>query len=98
MRVTKQWLVDNATLNGAWTRSQLNVLGIEWPPAKGWQDRICGKELNDREVEQFKAARFKKGKDDIHAIYSELVKRLAELPESDLDYLLEKINELKVTK
>ncbi len=94
MKVTYQWLKDNATLNGSWTRAQLNVLGIEWPPAKGWQERVWGKELNDREVEQFKAARFKKGKSDIHAIYGDLIKRLDELPEMELIILRDKLNKI----
>ena len=98
MIVTKQWLKDNATLNGSWTRAQLNVLGIEWPPAKGWQDRISGKVLNDREVEQFKAAKYLKGKGDIHAIYSDVIRRLHELPEIELIILRNKINSIVEVK
>jgi hypothetical protein len=91
MKVTRQFLLDNATIRGSWTRAQLNVLGIGWPPAKGWQERIEGYELSDREVDQFKRYRFKKGSGDIHAIYSELILRLDELPEAALVILHSKI-------
>jgi hypothetical protein len=40
--VTKEWLRKHATIHGAWTRAQLAVLGVAWPPPKGWQRDIAG--------------------------------------------------------
>ena len=34
------------TDRGAWTKPQIEALGIDWPPRKGWIDRIVGKELS----------------------------------------------------
>ena len=50
--------------------------------------------INDREVEQFKAAKYLKGKGDIHAIYSDLIRRLHELPEIELINLRDQINKI----
>jgi hypothetical protein len=29
------------TSNGGWTKKQLRLFGVEWPPQPGWRDRIC---------------------------------------------------------
>lgn len=42
MIVTKTWIMDNRTTGGAWTKVQLAALGIDWPPPKGWLQRLEG--------------------------------------------------------
>jgi len=42
LEVTAKYLHDNRTPKGSWTRSQFEVLGIEWPPAKGWKEKVIG--------------------------------------------------------
>ena len=41
--ITKSLIHSVATLRGGWTREQLEILGVPWPPASGWMDRIIGK-------------------------------------------------------
>lgn len=42
LEVTAKYLHDNRTPKGSWTRSQFEVLGIDWPPAKGWKEKVIG--------------------------------------------------------
>lgn len=40
------WMIDNAANNGCgYTRQQLQAVGIEWPPVKGWKRRLVGKSV-----------------------------------------------------
>lgn len=45
MIVTKEYINQHKTKNGAWTRKQLTALGVEWPPEKGWKKRAVGNVL-----------------------------------------------------
>lgn len=51
--VTTEWLEASKTSRGAYTQQQLLVLGIEWPPRKGWQKRVTGTEIRDAQSLQF---------------------------------------------
>lgn len=47
---------------GGWTRAQLEILGIEWPPMSGWNKRLIGTELDDLDAEAFLSLRGVEGK------------------------------------
>lgn len=51
--VTTEWLEANKTSRGAYTQQQLLVLGVEWPPRKGWQKMVVGTEIRDAQSLQF---------------------------------------------
>ena len=51
--VTKQWIHDNTTTGGSWTANQLKILGVSWPPPKGWINRVDGMELCDVDQQKF---------------------------------------------
>lgn len=51
--ITAEWLEANKTSKGAYTQQQLLVLGVEWPPRKGWQKRVIGAEIRDAQKLQF---------------------------------------------
>ena len=93
MKVTKQFILDNRTERGAWTRAQIELLGIKWPPTKGWQQRVIGKELNNDEVDQFKkfASVNAKGKTHIERIYLTLINRRKELSTSMIKNMIEQL-------
>lgn len=60
MIITKEWIEINATGSAAWTRAQLELLGVVWPPKKGWKSKAIGQPLADeraREFERLGAAR-----------------------------------------
>ncbi len=62
MIITRQWMKENATEKGAWTKAQLAVLGIAWPPATGWIDDIVGCDISESTVSSFISARELGGK------------------------------------
>lgn len=49
MIVTKDWIKKYRSKNGGYTKKQLNAVGIEWPPRKGWINEVVGKEIADDE-------------------------------------------------
>lgn len=55
-RVTQDWLKANSR-NGVvgWNAKQLAVLGISWPPHKGWAREIEGKSITDQQRFDFEA-------------------------------------------
>lgn len=57
--ITRQWLIDNKTERGAWTKDQIESLGIEWPPTSGWIIRIVGKGISLSNKELFERAESK---------------------------------------
>lgn len=62
MKVTRQFIMDNRTARGSWTRPQIEALGIEWPPTQGWMDRVIGLELTPEQAHQFKASNVPRNK------------------------------------
>lgn len=55
MKLTRQFIMEHRTLKGSWTRSQIEALGIEWPPRQGWIDTAIGKEIGNQQVLIFTA-------------------------------------------
>jgi len=53
MIVTRKYIMKFRTDKGAWTKPQIEALGIDWPPRKGWIDRVVGKELSERSQCEF---------------------------------------------
>ncbi len=53
MKVTRQLLMQHRTPKGAWTKAQLLALGLSWPPRHGWMEEVVGKELTERQYNQF---------------------------------------------
>ena len=45
MIITEEWIVKNKTPNGGYNRKQFEILGIQYPPKKGWKDEIIGIDL-----------------------------------------------------
>ena len=53
MKVTREFIMEHRTERGAWTYSQIESLGLKWPPLKGWIDSVIGQELTDAQVTKF---------------------------------------------
>ena len=51
--VTPAYIHQHKTKNGGWTKKQLAVLGIAWPPRSGWVRRVEGKVLTAEEAKIF---------------------------------------------
>jgi hypothetical protein len=53
MIVTKEWINNNKTINNGFTKKQLSVLGVDWPPKKGWVRQCIGMEITDKQKIEF---------------------------------------------
>jgi len=48
MTITSELIDQLRTPAGGRTKESLALLGVDWPPQKGWKDRIIGKEIDER--------------------------------------------------
>jgi hypothetical protein len=55
--ITKKFFMDNATDRGAWTRRQVEILGVSWPLQSGWQSELIGKTISQETADEFAAAK-----------------------------------------
>lgn len=53
--VQQQWIQQHATAHGGYTRRQLAILGVGWPPAPGWQVAAVGRQISDAARAAFEA-------------------------------------------
>lgn len=44
--VTIEWLQQHATARGGYTKRQLQIVGVEWPPEPGWKSRAAGTKIS----------------------------------------------------
>jgi hypothetical protein len=42
---------------GGYTRAQLNLLNVEWPPVHGWKERLIDTEITDELYKEILAAK-----------------------------------------
>ncbi len=56
MIINKAWLQSCKTNKGAWTKAQADILGLEFPLKKGWQQKIIGLEISDSDRQRFELA------------------------------------------
>jgi hypothetical protein len=56
--LTKDFLNFNKTPKGGYTKAQLRLIGVAWPPEKGWQARIIGTVVAAKLADDFAAARY----------------------------------------
>lgn len=43
--VTEDYLNKHKTKKGAWTKKQIQALGLKWPLVQGWKDSIIGETI-----------------------------------------------------
>ena len=53
MIITDEWLINLAP-TGGYNKKQLKILGIEWPPQKGWKNKVIGNDFCEEKVKEFK--------------------------------------------
>lgn len=51
--VTKVLIDAGQSSAGGWSREQLAILGVAWPPRRGWRRRCHGKEIPNSEAVRF---------------------------------------------
>lgn len=53
MRITQDLIRAGQSSNGGWSKKQLRLLGIKWPPLQGWRRRIDGAHIADAKADRF---------------------------------------------
>ena len=53
IELTRELIEAARTPNGGFTKSQLAVIGIEWPPQHNWIDDIVGTFITPKQLEEF---------------------------------------------
>ena len=53
MKIDRELIFRGVSRNGGWSREQLNALGVEWPPVRGWIERIEGTEIDNAHADLF---------------------------------------------
>lgn len=53
MKLTREFIDQGKSARGGWNRKQLALLGIPWPPPRGWPKKLEGKELSDEDAAKF---------------------------------------------
>lgn len=51
--ITRELIDAGRTSSGGWTATQINLLGMQWPPAKGWQEKVIGREISQEDADRF---------------------------------------------
>jgi len=52
-KIDSEWIKKNCTKRKGYTKEQLKILGIKWPPIKGWKTKIINKEISLKDKEMF---------------------------------------------
>jgi hypothetical protein len=55
--VTRDLLDAGRSDKGGWSAAQLALLGVNWPPLKGWGQSVLGKLLSPEDAQKFIALR-----------------------------------------
>lgn len=53
MTVTEKIIENGMSNHGGWNKEQLAILGVKWPPKKGWKQRLIGTEITELQYVNF---------------------------------------------
>jgi hypothetical protein len=54
MIITNGFIIAGSSgKNGAWNKDQLEILGVKWPPKRGWKRKVIGKVILDKDAQRF---------------------------------------------
>ena len=51
--ITTKLIYDGRSANGGWSKSQLKILGIDWPPKQGWIEEVEGLQITLEKAAKF---------------------------------------------
>ena len=55
MVITEALIECGKSINGGWSTEQMAILGVDWPPAKRWKERVVGNTITDEDASKFVA-------------------------------------------
>ena len=53
MRITSEFIEAGRSTAGGYSKKQLALIGVDWPPVKGWKRSVIGQEISTRTGEEF---------------------------------------------
>ena len=53
IQLTDDMIEAGRSEQDGWSREQLRLFGVSWPPAKHWKRRMAGSQFDERVVEEF---------------------------------------------
>ena len=56
-KITDELLESGRSESGGWSRAQLHLIGVAWPPPKGWKRTAIGREVPDEVAAEFVSLR-----------------------------------------
>jgi hypothetical protein len=59
--ITNDFIEAGMTPGGGWNRAQLAVIGVAWPPRRGWKRQSIGKEIDTETAQRFLDLNQKRG-------------------------------------
>lgn len=51
--LTKQMIEEGISSKGGYNKKQLEILGVEWPPQKGWKSALIGTMISKKQYQNF---------------------------------------------
>ena len=51
--LTKQMIEEGLSSKGGYNKKQLKILGVEWPPQKGWKSALIGTMISQKQYQNF---------------------------------------------
>lgn len=57
VKINREFIMSGRTIAGGWRASQLKLLGVDWPPRRGWIDVLvkAGREIDSETARLFLA-------------------------------------------
>ncbi len=59
MTLTFEMIHSVKSGSGGWNKTQLALLGVDWPPPKGWIEKLIGKEIDQTTFDRLSSLRGK---------------------------------------
>ena len=57
MVITQEFLESGRTVRGGYTKQQLKILGIVWPPMRAWKQGVIGMVVSQQVADEFLSAK-----------------------------------------
>ena len=57
--IDSNFIEKHKTKNGAWTKRQLEIIGIAWPPPKGWKKSFTPIYVDEKLLKEFQNISYK---------------------------------------
>ena len=55
--ITDELIESGKSASGGWSKAQLQILGVAWPPQKGWKAGVIGKSIQESDAKLFLSLR-----------------------------------------